>query len=159
MKFLGEKEVTVNFLGEKEVTMKFLGENEVIVKFLGEKKITINFLGEKEVIVKLTNEDPFPIATSINIAATNSRAMLNAKKAGRLSPSVRVRKVWIPKQYLTYKNDLAIKGKVSIVREWKRMEGIHTIHLKTQNMRKKTSSLRKRMFLQKRNMFLQGKRP
>ena len=47
------------------------------------------------------DEDPFPPATSINIATTDSRAMLNAKKAGRFSPSAKVRKVWIPKQYLT----------------------------------------------------------
>ena len=42
-------------------------------------------------------EDPFLPVTSINIAATNSRAMLNANKARRFSPSPKVRKVWIPK--------------------------------------------------------------
>ena len=51
------------------------------------------------------DEDPFPPTASINIAAFDSRAMLNAKKAGRFSPSARVRKVWIFKQYFTYKND------------------------------------------------------
>ena len=68
----------------------------------------------------MIDEDPFPPATSINIAATNSRAMLNAKKARRFSPSTKVRKVWIPKQYLTYKNYWAAKGRVPTAREWKK---------------------------------------
>ena len=46
--------------------------------------------------------------------------MLNVKKVRRFSPSARVRKVWIPKQYLTYKNDLATKGRMPIAREWKK---------------------------------------
>ena len=52
-------------------------------------------LGGKEAM--MIDEDPFPPTASINIATTDSRAMLNAKKVGRFSPSVRVRKVWIPK--------------------------------------------------------------
>ena len=66
------------------------------------------------------DENPFPPAASINITAIDSRAMLTAKKARRFSPSVKVRKVWIPKQYFTYKNDLAAKGRVSATREWKK---------------------------------------
>ena len=101
------------------------------------------------------DEDPFLPVASINIATTDSRAMLNAKKVGRFSPSSRVGKVWIPKQYLTYKNDLAEKGRVPESKNGKRMEGIHTIHLETQNRRQRIrSSLRKKMFLQKRDMFL-----
>ena len=88
----------MNFLGEKEVTVKFFGEKEVIVKFSGEKKVTLNFPREKKVMLKppggkeamTIDEDPFPQAASINIAATDLRAMLNAKKAGRFSPSARV---------------------------------------------------------------------
>ena len=68
----------------------------------------------------MIDEDPFPPAVSINIAATYSRAMLNVKKGGRFSSSAKIRKVWIPKQYLTYKNDLAAKGRVLASREWKK---------------------------------------
>ena len=39
------------------------------------------------------DEDPFPSATSINIVATDSRAMLNANKGRRFSPSSRLRMV------------------------------------------------------------------
>ena len=92
------KEVIVNFLGEKEVMVKFFGEKEVSMKFTREreKEVMVKALGGKEAMT--IDEDPFPPTASINIAATDSRAMLNAKKAGRFSPSARVRKVWIPKQ-------------------------------------------------------------
>ena len=50
----------------------------------------MDFLGEKEVI--LIDEDMF-------------------------SPNAKIRKVWIPKQYLTYGNDLVVKMKVSAARE------------------------------------------
>ena len=53
---------------------------------------------------------------AINIDATNLKVILNAKKARKFSPSARIRKIWIPKQYLTYKNDLATRGKVSTTR-------------------------------------------
>ena len=116
--FLGEKELIVKFLGEKEVIMKFLGEKEVAKKFPMEKKVMVKPLGEKKAMV--IDEDPFPPAASIYIATIDSRAMPNAKKAGRFSPSAKVRKVSIPKQYLTYKNDLAEKGRVPAAREWKK---------------------------------------
>ena len=61
--------------------MKFLEENEVMVKPPRGKE------------AMMIDEDPFPLVASINIAATNSRAILNAKKAERFSPSVKVRKV------------------------------------------------------------------
>ena len=81
MKLFGEKEVTVKFSGETEVTVNLSGENEVIMKPFGRKKVMV------------IHEDPLPPAASINIDATNSRAMLNVKKAGKFSPSARVRKV------------------------------------------------------------------
>ena len=68
----------MNFSREKEVTIKFLEEKEVMVKPLGGKE------------AMMIDEDPFPPTASINIATTDSRAMLNAKKVGRFSPSVRV---------------------------------------------------------------------
>ena len=108
VKFFGKKEVTVNFSKEKDVTMKFPEEKEVVVKPPGGKE------------AMMIDEDPFTPAASINISATHSRATLNAKKAGRFSLSARVRKVWIPKQNLTYKNDLATKGKVRATRELKK---------------------------------------
>ena len=108
----------MKFLGEKEVTVKFLGENEVTAKFPMEKKVMVKPLGEKKAMV--IDEDPFQPAASIYIATIDSRAMPNAKKAGRFSPSFRVRNVWIPKQYLTYKNGLAAKGRVPAAREWKK---------------------------------------
>ena len=64
----------------------------------------------------MIDEDPFPPAVSINIAATYSRAMLNVKKGERFSSSAKIRKIWIPKQYLTYNNDLAAKGRVLAAR-------------------------------------------
>ena len=70
----------------------------------------VKSLGGEEAM--MIDEDPFPPTASINIAATDSRVMLNAKRVGRFSPSARVRKVWIRKQYLTYKNDWAAKGRV-----------------------------------------------
>ena len=45
----------------------------------------------------MIDEDPLPSPASINIDATNSRAVLNAKKLVKFSPSAKVRKVWIPK--------------------------------------------------------------
>ena len=85
MKFSEEKEIRVNFLGEKEVIVNFSRENEVMVKPPRKKEAMV------------TDEDPLPPAASININATNSRAMLNAKKPMKFSPSAKVRKVWILK--------------------------------------------------------------
>ena len=107
MKFFREKEVTVNFPRERKVTMKFPEEMEVMVKPLRGKE------------AMMIDEDPFSPAASMNMAAIDSRAMLNAKKAKRFLPRAKVRKAWIPKQYLTYKNDLAAKGRVPAAREWK----------------------------------------
>ena len=61
------------------------------MKFPEEKEVMVKPLGGKEAM--MIDEDPFPRAASINITAIDSRAMLNAKKAGIFSPSVRVRKV------------------------------------------------------------------
>ena len=112
------KEVKVNFLGEKEVTVKFLGEKEVTIKFLREKEVMVKFFGGKEAM--MIDEDLFPLTALINIDAIDSRAMLNAKKVRRFSPSAMVRNVWISKQYLTYKNDLAVKGRMPADRKWKK---------------------------------------
>ena len=52
-------------------------------------KGVLKFLEKKEVMV--IDEDPFPPAASINIVLIDLRAMLNAKKGERFSPSVRIR--------------------------------------------------------------------
>ena len=54
---------------------------------------------------------------SVNIAATDMRAVLNEKEDEKFSPNVNIRKVWVLKQYLVYKNELAIKGKASTSRK------------------------------------------
>ena len=59
----------------------------------------------------------FPPTASINTTAFDFKAMLNAKKDKEFSPNDKIRKVWIPKQCLIYKNDLATKMKVSAARE------------------------------------------
>ena len=59
----------------------------------------------------MVDEDPFPPEASVNIAATDLRAVLNENEDEEFSPNVKIRKVWIPKQYLVYKDELAIKGK------------------------------------------------
>ena len=40
----------------------------------------------------MIDEDPFPPVATFNIVATNLMAVLNAKKAGRFSPSGEIRK-------------------------------------------------------------------
>ena len=78
------------------------------------------------------DEDPFPPTASINIAASDSRAML---RYGFLSNTLLIKMTKQQKEERLQPEN------------GKRMEGIHTIHLKTQNRRQRTSSLRKRMFL------------
>ena len=39
------------------------------------------------------DEDPFPLVASINTTSFNLRALIESKKAGKLS----LRKVWVPK--------------------------------------------------------------
>ena len=55
----------------------------------------LKFPEKKEAMV--IDEDPIPPMTSVNIAATDLKVVLNAKNHGRLSPNARIRKVWIPK--------------------------------------------------------------
>ena len=62
----------------------------------------------------MVDDDLFPPTTSVNIDATNLRAVLNEKEDEKSSPNVKIRKVWIPKQRLVYKDKMAIKRNVSI---------------------------------------------
>ena len=54
----------------------------------------LKFPNKKEVIA--IDEDPFPPVASINIDSVDLSALVESKKAGKLSP----RKVWIPKYCL-----------------------------------------------------------
>ena len=89
--------------------------NKGILKSLGEKEAMVIFPREKEVMV--IGEDTFPLVASINTVAFDLKAVMNSKKVRGIPLSPRIRKVWIPKQYLTYKNDLDVERKVSVVRE------------------------------------------
>ena len=79
------------------------------------KKGILKFLEKKEVMV--VDEDLFPPINLVNIVATDLRAILNENEDEKFSPNFMIRKVWIPKQYLVYKDELAIKRKVSIAKE------------------------------------------
>ena len=60
----------------------------------------------------MVDEDPFLPMALVNIATIDLREVLNETKDERFSPNVRIRKVWISKQYLVHKDELAVKGKV-----------------------------------------------
>ena len=99
----------------------------------------------------MINEDPFPPMASVNIAAIDLRAVLNA----RFSPNAKIRKVWIPKQYLVHKDELAVKGKVSTTKE-KEKNGRYSYHSK-QEIKKEKSSKGKNVSPKERHTFPQGK--
>ena len=61
----------------------------------------------------MIDEDPVLSAASVKIATTDLKAMLNVKNDGIFSPNVKIRNVWIPKQYLVHRDDLAAKRKMS----------------------------------------------
>ena len=103
------------------------------------------------------DEDPFPPVTSINIAATDLRALLNEKKVGGFSSSVMIRKVWIPKQYLANMDDLAARRRVFGTRERKKngRYPYHSFEDLIQEIKKKKFSMGNDVF-QKKDMFLRG---
>ena len=84
----------------------------------------------------MVDENPFPPMALVNIAATNLRAVLNVNEYEKFSPNVKLRKVWVPKQYLVYKDELVVKGKVSIVRE-KAKNGRYPYHSKQEIKKEK----------------------
>ena len=61
----------------------------------------------------MIDEDPVLSTASVKIATTDLKAMLNVKNDGIFSPNVKIRNVWIPKQYLVHRDDLAAKRKMS----------------------------------------------
>ena len=65
----------------------------------------------------MIDEDHVPPMASINIAATDLKAVLKEKNGGRFSHNARIRKVWIPKQYLVHRDELVVKRRMSTVKE------------------------------------------
>ena len=54
---------------------------------------------------------------SIKIVVNDMREVLNEKNDEKFYLNEKIRKVWILKQYLVYKDELVVKGKVSTARE------------------------------------------
>ena len=103
----------------------------------------------------MVDEDPFPPVASINIAATDLSAVLNENEDEKFSPNVKIRKVWVPKQYLVYKDELVVKGKVSVTRE-KEKNGRYPYHSK-QEIKKEKPFKEKNDPLKERHTFPKGK--
>ena len=70
----------------------------------------------------VVDEDSFLSLASVNIASTDLKATLNEKEDEKFSPNVKIRKVWVLKQYLVFKDELSVKGKVSITIEKEKNE-------------------------------------
>ena len=68
----------------------------------------------------MIGKDPFPSVASINTYGFDFKALMNSKKKKAIPPSIRIRKLWIPKQYLTYKNYLTLERGVFAVIEKKK---------------------------------------
>ena len=79
--------------------------NKVILKFSMKKKAMV------------IDEDSIPPVASVNIAATDLKAVLNAKTDERFSPNARIIKVWILKQYLVHRDELTAKRRISATKE------------------------------------------
>ena len=86
----------------------------------------------------MIDEDPVPPMASVNITSTNLKVVLNAKNDGRLSPNVRIRNVWIPKQYLVHRDELAAKKTMSTTKE-KEKNGRYSYHSKREIKKEKSS--------------------
>ena len=99
----------------------------------------------------MIDEDPFPPVDSVNIAATYFWVVLNEKKDERFSTNAKIRKIYIPKQYLVHKDELAVKGKVSTTKE-KEKSRMHPYHSK-----KEKPSKGKNVSLKERHSFLERK--
>ena len=64
----------------------------------------------------MIDEDPIPPVASVNIVATNLKALLNAKNDVIFSSNSRIRKLWIPKQYLVHRDELTVKRRMFIAK-------------------------------------------
>ena len=103
----------------------------------------------------MIDEDHFPPITSVNIVATDLRAVLDVKKDERFSPSAMIRKVWIPKQYIVHNDEWTVKGKVSITRENEK-NGRYLYYSK-QEIKKEKPSKEKKCFSKRETFLSRGK--
>ena len=81
--------------------------------------------------------------------------MFSEKKDERFSPNARIRKVRISKQYMVYKDELAVKGKVSTTKE-KEKKGRYPYHSKRE-IKKEKPSKEKNVSPKDRHTFLEEK--
>ena len=79
------------------------------------------------------------------------KAVLNAKNDERFSPNVRIKKVWIPKQYLVHRDELVAKRKMFVDKE-REKNGRYPYSSK-QEIKKEKSSKRKIVSLKERHIF------
>ena len=101
------------------------------------------------------DEDPVPPVALINILATNLKAMLKVKNDGRFSLNAKIRKVWIPKQYLVHRDELAAKRRMPTAKE-KGNNGRYPYHSK-QKIKKEKSSKGKNVSIKERHIFSKRK--
>ena len=94
------------------------------------------FLEKKEAMV--IDEDLVPPATSVNIVVIDLKTMLNAKNDERFSPNARIRKVWIPKQYMVHRYELVVKRRMSATKENEK-NGRYPYHSKQEIKKEKSS--------------------
>ena len=86
----------------------------------------------------MIDEDPVPPVASINIVATDLKVVLKVKNDVRFFPNARIRKVWIPKQYLVHRDELAAKRRIFTSKE-KKKNGRYPYHSKQEIKREKSS--------------------
>ena len=86
----------------------------------------------------MIDEDPVPPVGSVNITFIDLKAMLTTKNDGRFSPNVRIRKVWIHKQYLVHRDELAAKRRMFVAKE-KEKNGRYPYHSKRKNKKEQSS--------------------
>ena len=80
----------------------------------------------------MINEDHVPPMASVNIA------VLNAKNDEIFSRNVKLRNVWISKQYLVHKDEFEAKRKMSASKE-KEKNGMYPYHSKLEIKKEKSS--------------------
>ena len=86
----------------------------------------------------MIDEDPIPPVASVNMAANNLKVVFNEKNDGIFSINSRIRKVWIPKQYLIYRDELTAKRRIFVAKE-KEKNGRYPYHSKQEIKKEKSS--------------------
>ena len=109
----------------------------------------LKFPEKKDVMV--IDEDPIPPVASVNIVAIGLKVVLKVKNDGRFSPNIRIRKVWIPKQYMVHRDELTVKRRISTTKENEK-NGRYPYHSK-QEIKKEKSFKGKNVSLRERHFF------